>query len=136
MVRTWAHNLNIENNAGEARLFSLPVLIEVGPDLFNVNVGACWCLTRADITQFHVGIPCSAKVMSIKVRGRHAIAVFRLGDRPTSKCSSAPGPDTTGWLTGVRFTIVRGKITAMEQDWWRRPDGTVGWPPWAKRPKH
>jgi hypothetical protein len=133
VVRTWTANLDAENNAAEVRLFSLPVLINTGPDLFAAGVGQCWCLTPADILQFHAQIPCSVEIVSIKVRGRYAMAVLRLGDRLLSKCSSAPGPDTTGWLTGVRFTIVRGKITGMEQDWWRRPDGMIGWPPWARR---
>jgi hypothetical protein len=133
VVRAWAANLDTGNNAAEARLFSLPVLINTGPDLFAVTMGQCQCLSRADIVQFHAGIPCSVKIVSIEVRGRHAMAVFRLGDRQTSKCSSAPGPDTTGWLTGVRFTIVRGKITAMEQDWWREAGGQrrMQWAPWA-----
>jgi len=132
VVRTWTVNLDAENNAAEVRLFSLPVLINTGPDLFAAAVGQCWCLTPADILQFHAQMPCSVEIVSIKVRARHAMAVLRLGDRLLSKCSSAPGLDTTGWLTGVRFTIVRGKITGMEQDWWRRPDGMIGWPPWAR----
>jgi hypothetical protein len=132
VVRAWTANLDTGNNAAEARLFSLPVLINTGPDLFAVTVGQCWCRTRAEIVQFHARIPCSVKIVSIKVRGRHAMAVLRLGDRQTSKCSSAPGPDTTGWLTGVRFTIVRGKITGVEQDWWRQPGGRTAWAPWAK----
>ena len=59
---------------------------------------------------------CSGKIVSIKVRGRYATAVFRLGDRETSKCDS-PG----GSLTAVRFTIVRGKITVLKQMWWKPP---------------
>ena len=132
VVRAWTTNLDTGNNAAEARLFSLPVLINTGPDLFAVTIGQCQCLSPADIVQFHAGIPCSVKIVSIKVRGRHAMAVLRLGDRQTSRCSSAPGPDTTGWLTGVWFTIVHGKITAMEQDWWRQPgQGQMMWAPWA-----
>jgi hypothetical protein len=132
VVRAWTTNLDTGNNVAEARLFSLPVLINTGPDLFAASVGQCWCRSPADIVHFHAQIPCSVKIVSIKIRGRHATAVLRLGDRQASKCSSAPGPDTTGWLTGLRFTIVRGKITAMEQDWWRRPDGMTAWAPWAK----
>jgi hypothetical protein len=113
VVRAWTTNLDTGNNVGEARLFSLPVLIETGPDLAAATVGQCWCLSPAEIVHFHAQMPCSVKIVSITVRGRHATAVLRLGDRLTSKCSSVPGPDTTGWLTGLRFKIVRGKITAM-----------------------
>ena len=108
VVGAWAANLNAGNNAAEARLFSLPALINVPP--------ACWCLTPADVAQFHAQLRCSLKIVSIKVRGRYATAVFRLGDREISKCDS-PG----GSLTAVRFTIVRGKITVWKQMWWKPP---------------
>jgi hypothetical protein len=111
VVRAWTANLNAENNAAEARLFSLPALISLigGPY-------GCWCLTPAQVVQFHVQLPCSVKIVSIKVRGRYATAVFGLGNRETSKCDS-PG----GSLTAVRFTIVRGKITVWKQTWWKPP---------------
>jgi hypothetical protein len=71
-------------------------------------------MTPAEVAQFHVQLLCSVKIESIKVRRRYATAVFRLlGDRETSKC------DHPGTRTAVRFTIVRGKITAWEQVWWR-----------------
>jgi hypothetical protein len=77
------------------------------------------CRTRAEVVQVHAQLLCSVKIVSIKVRGRYATAVFSLlGDRETSKCDSPPGS-----LTAARFTIVRGKITAMEQVWWRPPGG-------------
>jgi hypothetical protein len=111
VVRAWTANLNAENNAAEARLFSLPALIS----LMQGSYG-CWCLTPAEVVQFHVQLLCSGKIVSVKVRGRYATAVFRLGDREFSKCDS-PG----GSLTAVRFTIVRGKITVWKQVWWKRP---------------
>jgi hypothetical protein len=47
--------------------------------------------------------------------------VFRpLGDRVGSKCDWPPGS-----LTGVRFTIVRGKITIWQQVWFKPPGGAV-----------
>ena len=116
VVGAWAANLNAGNNAAEARLFSLPALISLMEGPYG-----CLCLTRAEVVQFHAQLLCSGKIVSIKVRGRYATAVLRLGDRETSKCASAPGPDTTGWLTGVRFTIVRGKITVLKQVWWKPP---------------
>ena len=120
VVRRWAANLDAENNAGEGRLFRYPVMIETGPGLFGV--GQCWCLTRSAVFEFHADIPCGVKIVSIGVRRRYATAVFRLGDRLTSKCSSAPTPmDLTGWFTAVRFTIVRGKITVLKQIWWKPP---------------
>ena len=109
VVRAWTANLNTGNNAAEVRLFSLPAVISgmAGPY-------GCYCLTRAEVFQFHVQLLCSLKIVSIKARGRYATAVFRImGDRETSKC------DHPGTRTGVRFTIVRGKITVLKQVWWR-----------------
>ena len=110
VVRAWTANLNAGNNAAEARLFSLPAVIA----LMGGPVG-CYCLTSAEVAQFHARLPCSGKIVSIKVRGRYATAVFGLGDRETSKC------DAPGALTGVRFTIVGGKITVWQQVWWKPP---------------
>jgi len=110
VVRAWNANLYAGNNAAEARLFSLPAVIA----LMGGPVG-CYCLTSAEVAQFHTQLVCSGKIVSIKVRGPYATAVFRLGDREISKC------DTPGALTGVRFTIVRGKITVLKQMWWKPP---------------
>jgi len=65
--------------------------------------------TPKQVAQWHAGLPCSGKIVSIKVRGRYATAVFRLGNRKTSKC------DAPGTLAAARFTIVRGKITVWQQ---------------------
>ena len=108
VVRAWEANLNAGNNAAEARLFSLPALISQMEGPYG-----CYCLTAAEVAQWHTQLLCSAEIVSIKVRGRYATAVFRLGDRETSKCDSPLGS-----LTAVRFTIVRGKISAWQQMWW------------------
>lgn len=116
VVRTWAAEVNAGNNVAEARLFSRPTLISLMAGPYG-----CYCLTAADVVQFHTQLLCSAKIVSIKVRGRYATAVFgHLGDRPFSKCDE-PG----GALTGVRFTIVRGKITVLKQVWWKPPGGAT-----------
>ena len=111
VVGAWTANLNAGNNAAEARLFSLPALISLMAGPYG-----CYCLTRAEVAQFHARLPCSGKIVSIKVRGRSATAVFRLGDRETSQCD-----ESAAALTGVRFTIVRGKITVLKQVWWKPP---------------
>jgi hypothetical protein len=74
--------------------------------------------------------------VSITVRGRYATALFgSLRDRETQECDSPPGS-----LTAVRFTIVRGKITAWEQTWWKPPGAAAirsrslaRWPPGPPR---
>jgi hypothetical protein len=115
VVRAWTANVNAENNAAAARLFSLPALISLMEGPYG-----CYCLTRAEVFDFHAQLPCSAEIVSISVRGRYAAAVFRTSDRQFSKCDSPPGS-----LTGVRFTIVRGKITVWQQVWWKPPGGAV-----------
>jgi hypothetical protein len=102
VVRAWSANLNAGDNAAESRLFSLPALMIQGPYGYRLR-------TRAQVAQWHAGLPCSGKILSIKVRGRYATAVFRLGDRLTSKC------DAPGTLAAARFTIVRGKIVVWQQ---------------------
>jgi hypothetical protein len=115
VVRAWTANLNAENNAAEARLFSYPALISLMEGPYG-----CYCLTRAEVFDFHTQLLCSAKIVSIKVRARVATAVFSMSDREFSKCDSPPGS-----LTGVRFTIMRGKITVWQQVWWKPPGGAT-----------
>jgi len=102
VVRAWSTNLNAGNNAAEARLFSLPALMIQGPYGYRLT-------TTRQVAQWHAGLPCSGKIVSITVRGKFATAVFRLGDRRTSKC------DAPGTLAAARFKIVRGKISIWQQ---------------------
>jgi hypothetical protein len=110
--RAWSANLKAQNNVAEAMLFSYPAVISLMAGPYG-----CYCLTPAEVAQFHTQLVCSAKILSIKVRGRNATAVFgRLRDREFSKCD-----EPAGSLTAVRFTIVRGKITVLKQIWWKPP---------------
>jgi hypothetical protein len=116
VVRAWNANVNTDNNAAQARLFSLPATISLMAGPYG-----CYCLTRAEVVQFHAQLLCSVKIVSIKVRGPYATAVFgSWGNRFASKCNEQPGS-----LTGVRFTIVRGKITVLKQVWWKPPGGAT-----------
>jgi hypothetical protein len=120
VVRVWEANLNAGNNAAEARLFSLPALISLMEGPYG-----CLCLTRAEVVQFHAQLLCSGKIVSIKVRGRYATAVFRaLGDRETSKCDY-PGHAHRGAVHDrarqdhrVGAGVVEGRLDAVH-----------GWPP-------
>ena len=117
VVRAWIANETAGNNAAAARLFKLPAPISLMPGASGYG---CWCMTRAEVARFHARLPCSGKIVSIKVRGRDATAVFSLRDRKTSECDSPPGS-----LTAVRFTIVRGKIIVWQQVWWKPPGATT-----------
>jgi hypothetical protein len=102
VVRAWSTNLNAGNNAAEARLFSLPALMIQGGFVYKL-------VTKSQVARWHAALPCSGKILSITVRGNFATAVFRLGNRTTSRC------DAPGTIAAARFRIVRGRIRVWEQ---------------------
>jgi hypothetical protein len=102
VVRAWSDRLNAGDNAGLAKLFALPATMVQGPLAYRL-------VTRKQIAEWHAGLPCSGKIVSITVRGRYATAVFRLGNRKTSKC------DAPGTIAAARFTILHGKISQWQQ---------------------
>ena len=102
VVRAWSARLNAGDNAGLARLFTVPALVVQGPYAYRLP-------TRALVAKWYSGLPCSGRVVSISVRGRYATVVFRLGNRGASRC------DAPGTLAAARFGIVNGKIVSWEQ---------------------
>jgi hypothetical protein len=102
VVRAWNARLNAGDNAGLARLFALPALVTQGPYTYRFR-------TRAIVAKWFSGLPCAGRVVSITVRGRYATAVFRLGNRGSTRC------DAPGSLAAARFEIVGGKIASWEQ---------------------
>jgi hypothetical protein len=102
VVRAWSRYLNDGDNAAEARLFSLPALMIQGTTGFRLR-------TPAEVAAWHAALPCSGRIVSIAVHGRVATAVFRLGNRKTSKC------DAPGSLAAAEFHFARGKITLWRQ---------------------
>jgi hypothetical protein len=102
VVRAWSARLDAGDNAGLAQLFRVPVLMTQGQYVFRL-------VTRSQVARWHATLPCSGHIVSITVKGRIATAVFRLGNRTTSRC------DAPGTLAAARFTIVGGKIVAWEQ---------------------
>jgi hypothetical protein len=102
VVHEWSNRLNANDNAGVARLFALPAVVAQGSYALKLS-------TRKEIAEWHSGLPCSGKVVSITIHGLNAVAVFRLGDRGATKC------DAPGTLAAARFMIVRGKIVLWEQ---------------------
>jgi hypothetical protein len=102
IVLAWSARLNAGDNAGVARLFALPATIIQRPYLFRLKTGA-------QVAAWYAGLPCSGQVVSVTFRGRYATAVFKLGNRKSSKC------DAPGALAAARFEIVRRKIVSWEQ---------------------
>jgi hypothetical protein len=102
IVRAWSNRLNAGDNDGIAKLFGLPALVAQGGLIYRLD-------TRDQVAMWHAGLPCSGRIVSITFAGRFATAVFRLGDRPSSKC------DAPGKLAAARFEIAGGKIVSWEQ---------------------
>jgi hypothetical protein len=102
VVRAWSARLNANDDAGVARLFALPSVVVQGPYAYRLR-------TRAQVARWHSGLPCSGRIVSIEIRGRFATAVFRLGNRGTTRC------DAPGTLAAARFEIVGGKIRMWMQ---------------------
>jgi ketosteroid isomerase-like protein len=102
VVRAWSRHLNAGDNAGAARLFAVPAIVIQPPYAFHL-------VSREQVAEWHATLPCSGHIVSITVRGETATVVFRLGNRPTSKC------DGPGQLAAARFTFARGKIAVWEQ---------------------
>jgi hypothetical protein len=102
VVRAWSERLNAGDNAGVAKLFALPAIVAQGSYVFRFR-------TRAQLAEWHSGLPCSGRIVSMAIRGRSATAVFRLGDRGATRC------DAPGTLVAARFEIVDGKIAVWQQ---------------------
>jgi hypothetical protein len=102
VVRAWTRLLNAEDNAGIAQLFRPPALFTQGQATYKLT-------TAKQIAIWHEGLPCSARLTSIRIAGTLATAVFVLGDRKSSRC------DAPGKPAAVEFRIVRGKIVSWKQ---------------------
>ena len=102
VVHAWSTKLNAGDNAGIARLFTLPAILVQGQYEFRLT-------TRHQLAVWHSTLPCAGTILSITYRGRFATAVFRLSNRGKTKC------DAPGALAAARFEIVKGKIASWVQ---------------------
>lgn len=103
VVRAWSSRLDAGDNAGIARLFSLPATLIQSPLEYRL-------VTRGQIAKWHASLPCSGTIVSISYRGDTATAVFRLGQRGSAHSCTSPGA-----LAAARFEIVDGRIAVWEQ---------------------
>jgi hypothetical protein len=104
VVRSWSAHLNAEENDALARLFALPALIAQGEGILEMR-------SYAAIAAWFAGLPCSGAVASITYDEPDvAVAVFELGDRPSSMCDASPGS-----LAAARFGFQDGKLVLWQQ---------------------
>ena len=102
VILRWSERLNANDNAGIARLYSVPALIVQGAYATGSSTGTRW---RSGIRA------CRARGRS---SGSSSTAGLRLpcsgsGDRGKTKC------DAPGSLAAARFEIVKGKIRSWVQ---------------------
>jgi len=102
IVRTWSKRLNAGDNAGLARLFTVPATVIQPPYQYTFT-------SRAEIAEWHAALPCSGRIVALSFRANTTTATFRLGNRGATKC------DGPGTLAAARFVIVKGLITIWEQ---------------------
>jgi hypothetical protein len=102
VVSEWTKRLDAKDNAGLARLYSLPVIVIQGPYEYRLK-------TREQVALFFSLLPCAGEVVAVRFAGSSVTAIFRLRNRGTTKC------DAPGGLAAARFTIVKGKIAVWEQ---------------------
>jgi limonene-1,2-epoxide hydrolase len=104
VVRAWSRALNSGDNGAAADLFALGARIEQAGLVLTVR-------SREDAVAWNASLPCSGKIVSLRVEGDTAIATFTLFDRRTSLCD-APGGRATAVLTVRDGKIVRWRQTA------------------------
>jgi hypothetical protein len=110
IVRTWSARLNAYDNEGVARLFARPATF--------VQPGGSYRLrTTADIVLWHRLLPCAGRIVSIKVRGEYATAVFALANGKNRRC------DAPGQKAAAVFRIHNGRIVSWTQIPVPEPDG-------------
>jgi hypothetical protein len=112
VVKAWSARLNANDNAGAARLFSLPAVMTQGGYAYRLT-------TYRQLALWHDGLPCAGTVTRVIVKGRFATAVFTLGERNGHQC------DAPGGEAAAKFEIVRGKIRSWTQVAVPPPPGQV-----------
>ena len=102
VVRAWSKRLNAYDNAGVARLFSRPAVFAQGAAVLRLE-------TYADIALWHSLLPCAGRIVSIRVKGETATAVFVLANGAHRRC------DAPGQKAAAVFRVHKGKIVSWVQ---------------------
>jgi hypothetical protein len=115
LAREWSARLNADDHDGVAQLFALPSSASQGGR-------TAVFVRRGEVREWFAGLPCSGTIVAVEPRdaapapdgtqieGATAVlAVFELGDRPSSAC------DATGELAAAEFDVVAGRVVAWRQ---------------------
>jgi hypothetical protein len=102
VVRAWSKALNAGDDKAAGALFAPGAVAIQGPFGYRLR-------TTKSAVLWNSGLPCAGKIVRLVVKGKVAVATFRLGHRPGHAC------DGPGQLAAARFTVVHGKIARWEQ---------------------
>jgi hypothetical protein len=98
VIRTWADTLRAGDVEAAARLFALPARVANGEPPLSLT-------TRAAVEAFNASLPCGARLVRTRRRGRYTIATFRLTERPGGDCGAGVGD-----IAATAFRLRGGKI--------------------------
>ena len=102
VVRAWTAALDRDDNEAAANLFAKnAVVVQNGLKLvlFTHHIAVLWM----------EGLPCSARIVKMTVKGDIADTTFVIGNRPKIKC------DAPGIKARAIFRVRKGKIVAWAQ---------------------
>jgi limonene-1,2-epoxide hydrolase len=115
VIRRWADTLRAGDVEAAARLFAVPATVENGPPALRLT-------SPGDVVAFNESLPCGARLLRTRRRGRYTVATFRLTERVGGDCGTGVG-DTAA----TAFRLRGGRIVE-----WRRvptPARPAGPPP-------
>ena len=107
LIDEWVRTLSRGDVKGAAEFFALPSVVQNGTPPLTLR-------SRADAVEFNRSLPCGAKLVGAKPRGRFIAATFRLSERPGAGTCGAG----VGGIARTAFLIRDGKIV----QWRRLPD--------------
>jgi hypothetical protein len=102
VARAWSADLNAGDDEAAGALFAANAVAVQGPYAYRLK-------TAKLATLWNAGLPCSGRIIKLRVRGKVVTATFVLGHRKGHVC------DGPGELAAAKFTVVKGKIVRWEQ---------------------
>jgi hypothetical protein len=105
VIRGWVDALRAGKVDQATRFFGLPVVVENGSPPVHLT-------SRSAVRDFNASLPCGARLLRTRRRGRYTIGVFRLTERPGGSCGSG-----AGGAAATAFRFRAGKIV----EWLRVP---------------
>ena len=84
LIRSWADALRAGHPDRAARRFAVPAIAQNGTPPVVLR-------SRSDLVAFNASLPCGARLLGTRRRGRYVIATFELTERPGGQCDAGPG---------------------------------------------